>query len=161
MRHGNRREPFVIAVVCGTLLSLGLHGCACTEDVSILNSTADTIRVQFAYPWPAYAIAADSGCHFEFSLAPEEIWRSKSARGGDATTLVLAQPNGCVLVRISEDVATWRLFGVMNDAPIASLSPITLTVSDNEGGLAVTASSHDGQPISVEELDDSFWFRSR
>lgn len=139
-------------------MTLMLQGCACTEEVSVLNETEQVLHVQLALPWPSYAIASRTGCHFDFNLPPGDTWTSAHARRDDRQPLPLSMANGPTVFRIRRlrgQNDPWSVFYTH------TVDPVLITISsDRAGSLRVYGSLAGGKPADIQRADDIGWFDS-
>ena len=147
---------FLAILVSSTTLML--QGCACTEEVSLLNETEHVLHVQLALPWPSYAIASRNGCHFDVKLPPGDAWTSAKARRDDRQPLPLRMANGPTVFRVRRlrgQNDPWSVFYTH------TIDPVLITVSsDRAGALRVHGSLGDGKPADIQRADDIGWFES-
>lgn len=154
------RNQLSLALLAMLLSSttLILQGCACTEEVSLLNETEHVLHVQLALPWPSYAIASPNGCHFDFNLPPGDTWTSAQARRNDRQPLPLSMANGPTVFRVRRlrgQNDPWSVFYTY------TRDPVLITVSsDRAGALRVHSSLGSDKPADIQRADDIGWFDS-
>lgn len=154
---GSTTSSSLLAIL-GLSLPFLLQGCACTEEVSLLNETEHVLHVQLALPWPSNAIASRNGCQFDFKLPPGDTWTSTKSGQEDRRLIPLRMANGptvCRVRRLRGKNESWFIFYTN------TRDPVVISVwSDGAQSLRVRGSLAGGKPADFEQADDVLWFDS-
>lgn len=140
------------ALVAGFLA--GISGCGCTERVTVRNATDRPVQVQIALPWPSYTGSGYRGCHFDFVLAPDEVWATETSNAEERVALPIAQPNGVLLVRTRRIGMgnKWTLSYLSTSEPLSQVDPVSISIRDSGvSGLIVQARDRNGRAVSVKD----------